>query len=255
MRVLVTRPENEATRWIEELRGQGFDAQALPLISISGPPDPESISAAWRQLPNYRAVMFVSGNAVRQFFSIAPARVHWPAGVRAWATGGGTRQALVDAGVDWHSIDSPPADAPQFDSETLWQQVAGQVMPADRVLIVRGRDAGGTGNGREWLADQLSAVGARVDTVVAYLRKVPKLNPEQLLIARSAATDGSAWLFSSSQAISHLRAILAQHDWSHARAVATHPRIAHAARRAGFGVVCESRPAVEGVVAALKSFE
>ena len=43
-------------------------------------------------------------------------------------------------------------------------------------------------------------------------------------------------------------------SWDRARAIATHPRIAHAARRAGFGVVCESRPSVEAVVAALESF-
>jgi uroporphyrinogen-III synthase len=35
--------------------------------------------------------------------------------------------------------------------------------------------------------------------------------------------------------------------------VATHPRIAQAARDAGFGVVCESRPTEEAIVAALES--
>ncbi|MGE3348297.1 MAG: uroporphyrinogen-III synthase, partial [Ramlibacter sp.] len=39
-----------------------------------------------------------------------------------------------------------------------------------------------------------------------------------------------------------------------ARAVATHPRIAQAAREAGFGVVCESRPALADVVASIESF-
>ncbi|HPL79671.1 MAG TPA: uroporphyrinogen-III synthase, partial [Burkholderiaceae bacterium] len=35
--------------------------------------------------------------------------------------------------------------------------------------------------------------------------------------------------------------------------VATHPRIAASARRAGFGVVCESRPTLEAVMSSIKS--
>ncbi len=255
MRVLVSRPESEARRWIDELRGHGFDALSLPLIVIAPPSDLEALNAAWRDMRHLLAVMFVSGNAVRHFFAQAPARARWPAGLRAWATGRGTREALVEAGVGLPSIDSPPADALQFDSETLWGQVAGQVAAGDRILIVRGGDSGGASSGREWLADQLSAAGARVDTVVAYLRRAPDLDRGQLLLAHQAATDGSVWLFSSSQAISHLQQMLPQQGWSRARAVATHPRIAQAARQAGFGVVCESRPAVDAVVAALESFE
>jgi uroporphyrinogen-III synthase len=64
----------------------------------------------------------------------------------------------------------------------------------------------------------------------------------------------SAWLFSSSQAIANLLTLEPRADWSGARAVATHPRIAESARSAGFGVVCESRPGLDAVIAALESF-
>jgi len=90
--------------------------------------------------------------------------------------------------------------------------------------------------------------------VVASRRGTPEFSDAQLREAGDAAAAGDIWLFSSSQAISHLRAALPHQDWSRARAVATHTRIAEAARKAGFGVVCESRPAVEAVVAALESF-
>ena len=41
--------------------------------------------------------------------------------------------------------------------------------------------------------------------------------------------------------------------WSQARALATHPRIAQRARDCGFGVVHESRPTLEAVVACIQS--
>jgi uroporphyrinogen-III synthase len=49
-----------------------------------------------QRLADYRAVMFVSGNAVSHFLHDALL----PFATRAWAPGPGTRDALLDAGVD-----------------------------------------------------------------------------------------------------------------------------------------------------------
>ena len=65
--------------------------------------------------------------------------------------------------------------------------------------------------------------------------------------------DGSLWLLSSSQALEHLCAALPGQDWRQARALATHPRIAQAARNAGFGEVRECRPALADVAASIES--
>jgi uroporphyrinogen-III synthase len=254
VRVVVTRPESEARRWLEDLRGRGFEALPLSLIAISPVAQPAALQAAWRQLAQWQTVMFVSGNAVRQFFAEKPPGVAWPARTRAWATGTGTQEALLQAGVAAALIDAPAASAAQFDSETLWLQVRSQVAPGSRVLVVRGGDAEGAAAGRDWLAEQLHGAGAAVEIVVAYLRRAPVWSEAQCQLARDAAGADSAWLFSSSQAIAHLRALLPGQDWAQARAVATHPRIAQAARDAGFGVVCESRPTLEAVMAALESF-
>jgi uroporphyrinogen-III synthase len=255
MRVFVTRPESEARHWVEDLRRRGFDAQAFPLIEIAPVGDAAGLVAAWQQLDRYRAVMFVSGNAVRHFFGHRPEAAPWPAQTRAWAPGAGTREALLVAGVDSRLVDAPAPQAVQFDSETLWQQVASQVAGGQRVLIVRGADAQGASSGRDWLAEQLDRAGAQVEVLAAYRRQPPQLSEGQLAQARqSPGTDGHVWLFSSSQAIAHLRGLLPGQDWAQARAVATHPRIARAARQAGFGVVCESRPSLDAVAAALESF-
>ncbi len=254
MRVLVTRPQQEAGPWVDDLCRAGFDAIALPLIAIEPSPDRASIALAWTRLAGCRSAMFVSGNAVRHFFDQRPEGAVWPDECRAWATGPGTRRALVGAGVPAGQIDAPAGDSPQFDSETLWKQVAKQIAPGDRVLIVRGRDSYGEGLGRDWLAEQLKTAGAAVDTVVSYVRAAPLLGVAQRDVARESTAGEPVWLFSSSQAIGHLQVLVPGQNWSRARCVATHPRIAQAARGAGFGVVCESRPSVDAVSAALESF-
>ncbi|MHB1123465.1 MAG: uroporphyrinogen-III synthase [Ramlibacter sp.] len=253
MRVFVTRPEREARRWVDELRLRGFDALAIPLIVIAPVADAAPLRAAWQGLPACRAAMFVSGNAVRHFFAAAPGGATWPPATRAWATGAGTLGALVSEGVPRECVDAPAQDAAQFDSETLWPQVRQQVRAGDRVLIVRGGDASGAAAGRDWLARQLAVAGAVVETVASYRRGPPMLDGQQRAYALAGASDG-VWLFSSSEAIGHLRGLFPGQSWQAARAVATHPRIAQAAREAGFGVVCESRPSMDGVTAVLESF-
>jgi uroporphyrinogen-III synthase len=247
MRVLVTRPLREAQRWAQTLAAQGLDAVVLPLIDIA----PVGDAPAVRRLAEYRAVMFVSGNAVSHFLRDAGA----PFTSRAWAPGPGTRDALLDAGVDASLIDAPAADAAQFDSESLWQRVSAQIRPADRVLVVRGRDPQGRNAGRDWLARQIEAAGGQVEFVSVYERRVPRFDATQQALAVQSAGDGSVWLFSSSEAVANLAVLLPGQSWRQARAVATHPRIAQAARDAGFAVVCESRPALADVVASIESFE
>jgi uroporphyrinogen-III synthase len=150
-------------------------------------------------------------------------------------------------------IDAPAEDADQFDSESLWQQVGGQLHAGDRLLLVRGGDAEGRSAGREWLAQQLAARGVLVDTVVAYIRRRPSWDEAQCSSARGAAADGSVWLFSSSEAAGNLAALLPAQSWAAARAIATHPRIAQAVRALGFGSVREARPAFDAVVASIES--
>ena len=257
-RVIVTRPEREAQRWVRDLRLRGLEALALPLIVIGSAPQPEPLRHAWERLDQFRAVMFVSGNAVDHFFrnSTPETLAQWVQGAIntvAWANGPSTREALLQAGLAPAQIHAPDAHAAQFDSEALWQLVAGQTLERGRVLIVRGGDAHGLGGGRDWLADQLVVAGMQVELVVAYVRSPSTLTLVQRAQAQHAATDGSIWFFSSSQAISNLCELLDGQRWGAARAVTTHPRIAQAAREAGFGVVCESRPTLDAVVASIES--
>jgi uroporphyrinogen-III synthase len=250
-RVIVTRPAGEAARWVQALRGAGFDVLALPLIEIAPPLDPAPLDAARRRMADYDALMFVSAAAATHFFGGAQPGV--AAHCRFWATGPGTVRGLREAGVPAASIDAPPADAQQFDSEALWQLVRTRVRAGTRVLIVRGGDASGQPAGRLWLAREIAEAGGLCDTVAAYRRLVPSPGPEARRALDESADGSAVWLFSASEAIANLRALAPAADWRAACAIATHERIGEAARAAGFGRVLLSRPDPTSLIASIKS--
>jgi uroporphyrinogen-III synthase len=265
-RVLVTRPLHDAQPWVQALQARGIAAQALPLLAIGPCADDASqqaLAAARRdaQTPaHYRAVMFVSGNAVQHFFAAPQAPALLAAETRAWTPGPGTERALLAAGLPQAQIDGPAPDAAQFESESLWQNVHAQIRPGDRVLIVRGASpapAAATpstqGAGRDWLAARLREAGAEVELLAVYERQLPQWTPQQLELARQAASDGSLWLFSSSEAVANLQQIMPGQDWRHGRALTTHERIAGKALAAGFGTVLQSRPLQDEVLASIES--
>ena len=243
MQLLVTRPQPQADEWVAALRAHGVAAHVLPLLQIVPEPDPTA-TAAWTALSAYGLVVFVSPGCVKSFFALRPVDAGWPPGARAATTGPGTSLALREAGVPAAAIIEPPHDAEQFDSEALWRQLAPQPWRGQRVLVVRGD------GGRDWLAERLREQGAEVAFVQAYRRTLPSLNAAQraLLAAALAAPARHCWLFSSSQAVAHLRQLAPQSDWSSGCAVATHPRIAATLRSAGFGTVWPVRPTFDAVV-------
>ncbi|SEQ40237.1 uroporphyrinogen-III synthase [Giesbergeria anulus] len=262
-RILITRPQPEALQWVSALQARGLHALALPLLATHAPRDAATLTrlhSAQAQLSHYQAIMVVSGQAARHFFTPAVVQalaVQAGSGPspRIWAPGPGTARVLAALGLAHGLIDQPAADAPQFDSEALWSQVRPQVQSGHRVLIVRGSDQEGTheGSGRDWLAQQLQQQGAVVDKVVAYQRSAPIWTAAEQALAVQAASDGSLWLFSSSQAIAHLPTLLPAQLWQQAHALATHPRIAAAAQGLGFGTVAQCRPALKDVAASIES--
>ncbi len=269
MPVIVTRPATEARKWMDGLRHAGFETLALPLIAIAPAPDPTVVRAAWERIESFDAVMFVSANAVAQFFALKPEQsAVFRAGstikTRAFVTGPGSLSALLRASVDARYIDAPAPDSGQFDSEALWAVVAHQVRPGFRLLVVRGThtpsenpagDGVDVGVGRDWFAEQVRAAGGQVEFVVAYQRTLPILTDQELALAQQAAVDGSVWLFSSSEAIDNLVHICPNQSWSQAKALVTHPRIARTAREAGFAVVLESRPTLASLMASIESLQ
>ncbi|WP_312525479.1 uroporphyrinogen-III synthase [Comamonas sediminis] len=270
-RIIITRPQPEADDWVAQLRQRGWAAEALPLIDIAAADSPAHQAArmdARQHWARYGALMLVSTNAAR--FFLDPALVQALAGqprsasaTRLWCPGPGTARAAQALGIPSALIDQPATDAPQFDSESLWAEVGPQAtaMAASgrRVLVVRGASAGTaidqlvTGSGREWLARQLQEAGIGVDFVGVYQRQAPAWTAAQLALATQALADGSIWLFSSSEAVMHLRNRFGAAALAPAQALATHARIAQATRAAGFVHIQQCRPSLEDVVASLES--
>ncbi|WP_418314854.1 uroporphyrinogen-III synthase [Piscinibacter sakaiensis] len=255
-RVIVTRPAEQAGPWVDGLRKRGIDAVAVPLLGIEDAPDPAAVDAAWAALSDYAMLFFVSPNAVARFFARRPPGRDWPDGVLAAVPGPGSSAVLRDQGIGDARIVEPAADAPSFDSESLWQRLQHMPWRNRRVLIVRGE------GGRDWLASRLREAGAEVSWLAAYRRGAAALPQaiRQLIGVALAEPQRHLWFFSSSEAIDHLLASgVASRDMlgsalARSSALATHPRIAKRARAAGFAEVVESRPAIDDVAACIQSW-
>lgn len=248
VRVLVTRPRDQATGWVRRLQALGQPAAALPLIEVAPAPDSAAVRQAAAALPGCALAMFVSPSAVACWRAALPADFAWPAGVWAGATGPGTVVALRRAGVPHEAIVSPPASSPHFDSEALWAHLQPlRPWAGARVQVVRGE------GGRDWFAHTLRQAGADVGFVQAYRRSGPCLQAEEAatLAQALAAPAAHAWLFSSSEAAGHLPGLSPGPGWRDSLALATHPRIAEAAQALGFARVLQVAPSPEAVVAAL----
>ena len=271
--VVVTRPQPQADEWVRRLHDLNQPALALPLLRIV-PDDAHAAAAgeAWQAVSagHFALVMFVSPNAVLQFFSRRPPGAAWPASTAAGATGPGTVAALKAQGLGADAatgpVWAPDADSPQFDADTLWhQRLAAQPWAGRAVLIVRGTE------GRDWLADTLRHAGASVRCLAAYRRAGPPWDAalQQRLAHIAAAPQRHVWLFSSSEAIGHLGvdafgsegplgglAASFAHDLHaalHAVPVlASHPRIAQTARLSGFTSVDLVPPDPEAVATRLR---
>ncbi len=266
--LLVTRPEPQAGEWVAQLQQRGCRAQALPLIEVQALPrlplaPPSPLADPTQPGPTWRAILFVSPSAVAhcpQAWLKAWFNADTPP--RAWAPGPGTAKALQQAGLKNQlnplAINAPLSQASQFDSESLWPQVAEQIHPGDAVLILRGLDASGEpvtdtqGSGREWLAEQIRARQGQVHYQAVYQRKAPSNLPPWVL---EQPPRELVWLFSSSQAVQHLQQCAPSPlFWQHHRALATHPRIAQTTTDLGFETVEVVPPQTDAIAQRLQSW-
>lgn len=255
--VVVTRPAQDAASWMRQLQDAGFNVASLPLLELSDWMSVQAAATAMNELLKSQAVMFVSANAVRflaQALAANPAWLgHFQHGARAWCTGPGTAAALMTCGIPSSQIDQPPSDAAHLDSEALWQVVAPQISAGMRVLFIRGADESGAIAGRDWLAQQLEIAQVRVQAVAAYQRVATVLTPVQKAKVAAFIDQGAVWLFSSSAALENLMRQCPEIDWSSAKAVVTHPRMAQLAEKSGWRHVSVAAPGIRSMLASIKS--
>ena len=268
--VVVTRPSGQSAALLALLEHAGFESIEFPLIDIGPVVDAAPLHAALGELYapaplGFALVVFVSPNAIDHAFAALSSA--WPLQIPIGVVGPGSVAALARQGVapPAYRIISPAAGAmvtetptdPRYDSEALYAAIKAHFghdgLKDKRILIVRGD------GGREWLADALSAAGAKVEKVAAYRRIVPEPSMRDWeRIHALLAGEPHAWLLTSSEGVRNLEELAREHltvdetlTLKHAPLVTPHPRIAEAARQAGFDRITVSGAGDERIVQAL----
>lgn len=225
---ILTRPAGRNEALAGRLQGAGWQPCILPALEI------HPISVASEDLPrlsDFDLVVFVSGNAARQYLNQlaqADGAAGWPAGVAAATVGPASAQALRDTGLFGANttVLHPDDSASTHDSEALWRVLEAQPRLPARVLVVRGTQ------GRDWLGDKLAAHGVHVTRHAAYQRRPADWAPDQLGALRRWADTGviATWLLTSGEGADAVNAQLTAAGlsgwWQRCRFVITHPSLA-----------------------------
>lgn len=162
VRVLVTRPRDQAENLARLIEARGGEAIRFPAIEIAEPQDLRALHAVIDRLKDFALAIFISPNAVQRAMNLIRARGGLPEATRVACVGRASARELRRFGIDNAIV---PPD--RFDSEALLelpelQQVAGQ-----RIVIFRGE------GGRELLGDTLRARGAEIEYAECYRRLRP----------------------------------------------------------------------------------
>jgi uroporphyrinogen-III synthase len=168
LRVLVTRPADQAGSLCRLIIEAGGEALRLPMLEIRDPDprDAARLVTVIEALEGYDLAVFISVNAVTRGMEFIQARRAWPATVKVATVGASSARALAHYGL---AVDLVPAH--EFNSEALLALEELQDMHGRRVVIFRGN------GGRDVLRDMLIKRGAEVDYVEVYRRVCPVIVP------------------------------------------------------------------------------
>lgn len=250
--VVITRPAAQADALARAVAAMGREAVLFPLLEIHPLPDPAALRTALNELGRYALVAFVSPNAIEAAFSLRP---QWPAGMVLAVVGEGSRKALAKYGVDdSNATILRPREGARNDSQGLLEVLDTEALRGRDVLLIRGE------SGRELLADELRAAGARVFPVPAYRRGAPVLDTERRARLANLLDSSADWLITSSEALRNLVELVRQSHGNDGvvkmqqqHVLLPHERIAETARMLGFVNITETMSGDEGLLAALQS--
>lgn len=225
LRVMVTRPAQQAGPLIQQLQAAGASPWSFPLLEIVPCASPQ-LERLITQLDQYDLAIFISPNAVRYGVETVMQRRAWPESLRLATIGKGSAQEL-EARLG-RTADVVPSGG--GDSEALLRDPSLQDVSGKHILIFRGR------NGRELLAETLLTRGAEVDYAEVYERHRPKVDTAPL---NSALQSGSidAILITSNEALDNLLSMVEPANLSALHQiplVVIHSRQAERAQQLGF---------------------
>lgn len=227
-RVLICRPEPEASRLATAFREQGADARVLPLLVREPLPETPEQRSILMDLDHFGHVITVSPYAAERLLDCID---HWwpqrPVGIRWYAVGRGTAQVLTQQGL---RVCCP---ASGWTSEALLALPSLQRMEGESVLLARGEQ------GRELIRKTLEARGARVTVLPLYRRYCPPYSAATLdeLLGRFRP---EAVVVLSGETLNNLVAQCARsgHNLYDRLLIVPAQRVAESARQAGFRYIC-----------------
>ncbi|WP_252177575.1 uroporphyrinogen-III synthase [Endozoicomonas sp. 4G] len=165
IRVLVTRPEEQAKPLVAMIQSQGAMAWSLPMIHIQPVTENQALRDRILQLDQYRKVIVISQNAARlglqhieNYWPQMPVKIDW------YAVGSKTRQWLNNNDIE---AVCPEIEKKSADSEALLQLESLQQVSGEKILILKGK------GGRALLETTLKNRGAEVDCLALYERQKP----------------------------------------------------------------------------------
>ena len=234
MKVIVTRPANQAISLSTKLRNLGATTIEVPMIEIQSPSDTDSIDNSIQNLRKYDWVIFTSVHGV-EFFLRRMTMLHVPEssldGVKIAAIGPATSAAI-------QSIGRTPDYVP---SEFLSERIAAGLgsLQGKRILLPRADIAS------KKLPLLLRDKGALVDEVVAYKTVVPReLKRDQIKTVVESGVD--AIIFTSPSTVHNfvdaLKDVSSMKELNNIKIVCIGPVTAEAATQSGMQVALVANP-------------
>ena len=233
LRIVVTRPRDQAASLVDALEAQGAEAVSVPVIEITEPLDGGvGLRTALRVLRDGDWVAVTSPNGAA---TVADALGERPLadGVRVAVVGPGTRDRAESLGLP---VDLVPADAI---AEGLAAAFPAPPIAGGRVVLARAEVA------RETLPIHLRMMGWNVDEVVAYRTVSADIDDS----GRLACAAADAVVFTSGSTVDSLVDAVgaALEGWSREQG---NPRVAHLSLAAGH---FDSGPAPVPITALFKA--
>lgn len=238
LRILVTRPREQAALLAQSIEQAGGIPLLFPLLEIAPVLDRKLLLEQMSRLAQFNLAIFISPNAVKYGMEAIHAAGSIPPALRIATVGQGSAKVLRELGI---SDVIAPCDC--FDSEALLAMPEMHNIAGWRVMIFRGD------GGRELLGDTIRARGATVEYATCYRRSKPQWDAKALLEATPDAIT-----VTSSEALGYLWQMLGKPQngrISNIPLFVPHKRIAELARQQGWQSVRLTDAGDEGLLSAL----
>jgi uroporphyrinogen-III synthase len=198
LRVLITRPEPQATDLAKLIAAEGGESVVFPSITIAAMPA-AAIAECVQQISVQDMAIFISPNAVKYGFSaLNPVQQQQLKTMNVFAVGEGTAKALQQLGCQRVIFPKHEASSEGVLALPELSQVGGKT-----VWLFRGSQ------GRELLAEELRQRGAKVNYIACYQRKLPNIDRDKLIAACRQGLD--VVIVTSIEGLQNLLQLLGEH--------------------------------------------